>query len=249
MSSLPKVIKPSKLIASEEIVQIPDAVPDLHDSAVDELLAVEDKIPPASQSRSILGETAIERANEVSRKILQSARIEREKILEQAQEEAAGIRETAQREAYRQVLEEKQAEITSCLEEMDQLMNQLREEQESFLQQYEEGLSDLAVEIAEKVLKDSVHKNKELLISLVKEAVSSVKNADWISVQISDKLPDLVEKLQGELSTRKDFMRVEVSTADLPVDSCIVHTPEGVIDASVPVQLDNLKTLFHHSDS
>ena len=248
---MPKVIKPSKLIASEEIVQIPDAIPTLQDdSPVDELLTMEDKISPDFQGRIILGETAIERANEVSRKILQSARMEREKILLQAQEEATEMRETAWREAYRQVLEEKQKEITSCLEEMDQLMNQLRKEQESFLRQYEEGLSDLALEIAEKVLKDSIHKNKELLVSLVKEAVSSVKNADWISVQVSDRLPDLVEKLQGELSTRQDFMRsVEVTGADLPEDGCIVHTPEGVIDASVSVQMENLKTLFHHSDS
>ena len=257
MNSLPKVIKSSRLIASEEVVQIPDAVippafqeEPAADESPSERAADQEEIAPAvDQSRLILEGSAVERANEVSRKILQTARTERERILEQARKESAQIRKEAYTEGFQQALDEKRGDISASLGEMDCLMNQLREEQERFLQQYEDGLADLAISIVQKVLKDSVQKDEDRIISLVKDAVSTVKNADWISVHVSNRLPELVEKLQNDLSFHQGSTRIQVSGFDIPADSCILHTPEGVVDASVSVQLDNLKTLFHHSDS
>ncbi len=82
------------------------------------------------------------------------------------------------------------------------------------------------------------------MVPLVREAVSTVKNADWISVEVSDQLPGLVEKLKQEFAAWKS---IQVSGIGLPVDGCFVNTPDGVVEASASVQLENLKILFEKS--
>lgn len=247
MNSLPKIIKPAKLVASEEVVRIPDAPtvqPVAAEEPVPEIITEE----VGAKGRSILEEDAAERANDVGRKILQAARAERERMLEQAREEAGQIREQARQEAYQQALGEKRDEIAACLGQTQRLLDELQQEQEEFLLQYEKGLSGLALEIAEKVIGTSIREDTGLMAALVREAVSSVKNADWIGVQVSDRLPGLVEKLQQELSARQDLLHpVEVTASSLPEGSCIIHTPDGIVDASVSVQLDNLRSLFRQS--
>ena len=248
-----KVIKPGNLVPSEEVVQIPDAptpqplesqeIPISEATPSDPLPELETQ----DKSRQILESKTLEQVQDVSHKILQSARIEREKILSQAQEEAEKIRTEARQTAYRQVLDEKHGEIERCLSEVDRLMNDLQEQHQSFIKQYEDGLFSLSLDIAEKVLHTAIGEQEELMRSLVKEAVSSVKNVNWISVQVSDRLPGLVEALQKEFANWKELCQVEVSAADLPIGGCVVQTPDGVVDASISVQLGNLKGIFDKS--
>ena len=247
MRSLRKIIRPGSIIPLDEVVKIPDAPAISQTNAVAEEAQAED---PQDQTSSyvsplnVLSDNTVERANEISQKILQRARTERESILEQAQADAQRIREEAGREAYCKVLEDKQNEIDSCLSELERLMNELQEQQRSFLKQYEEGLHILALDITKKVLGTSIREHEELMLPLIKNAIASVKNADWISIQISERLPQLVEQLKKELAHRQDLGRVEVAASDLPEDSCIISVSEGVVDASVSVQLENLRAQF-----
>ena len=70
------------------------------------------------------------------------------------------------------------------------------------------------------------------------------KNAEWISVEVSARLPGLVEELKTLLTGRPDLPRLDVTAAELPPGGCVVHTPEGMVDASVDTQLGNLAALF-----
>ena len=259
---MPKVIKYQGADMEEGLVHIPDHTPKPDGAVADDL--VPDEIPPPEerlqealeafegQRQQLFEQARAEaeaQAQEVSHRILQNARNEREKLLEEARSEAGGIRQTARQEAYEQAIAEKREEIAAHLEQVNVLMQELREDQQQFLQQYEDGLFQLASDIAEKVLRASVSSNADLLRPLVKDAVLSVKNADWISVQISDQLPSLVEKLREDLSGHPSLRReVGIEMADLPPDSCIVYTPDGVVDASVSAQLTNLRSLVRSTD-
>ena len=187
---------------------------------------------------------AKEQAEAMSQKILQSAKSETTRMMEQAQADVGRIREDAYKKGREEGLTEKRVEIEGKLRQLDQLMEQLAAEQESFLRGYQEGLAALSLEIAQKVLDEAVMSDGSLMRPLVKKAVSSVKNAEWISVEVSSKLPGLVEWLKKELAGRPEYPRMDVQGSDLPPGGCRVHTPEGMVDASVSTQLGNLKTLF-----
>ncbi len=243
--SLSKVIKPVHLVTSDEVVQIPDAPLLLENQEEEEISESNEKqLVTEEQIRHTIEKNALEKANEMSHKILQSARLERETLIAQAQEDAKRIRIEAQQSAYQKVLEEKHQQIDECISRVNLLLEDLQKQQQSFLQQYEDGLFSLALEIAEKVVRTSIPQHEELMVPLVREAVSAVKNADWIGVEISDQLPKLVEALKQEFAAWKS---IQVSAAELPVDGCLVNTPDGVVDASASVQLENLKVLFEKS--
>ncbi len=242
---LSKVIKPFHLISSDEVVQIPDAPLPPEERQEEELPeSCETQSVTEEQIRRTIEKNALEKANEVSHKVLQSARQEREKILAQAQEDAKRIRTEAQQTAYQDVLNKKHQQIDECISRVNSLLEDLQKQQQSFLQQYEDGLFSIALEIAEKVVRTSIPQHEELMVPLVREAVSTVKNADWISVEVSDQLPGLVEKLKQEFAAWKS---IQVSGIGLPVDGCFVNTPDGVVEASASVQLENLKILFEKS--
>ena len=175
---------------------------------------------------------------------MQYAISDHEKAAGAGQTEAGKIREEARQAGYQAAYKEKQKEIQGRLAELDQLMDRLQKDQKDFLRQYQEGLSTLALDIAQKLLDESIAQHQELMRPLVQKAVSSAKNTEWISVQVSDRLPGLAEELKKDLAGRPGLPPVDVIPGDGPVGTCVVHTPEGIVDASVSTQLENLKTLF-----
>ena len=255
-----RVIKQGRLISSENVVKIPDAVnPDevneLSENSQDEtddsvIITNSDeksKLEAEELRSKMMQEKIIEQAQDFSRKIMQNASVEREKIINQALEDAKKIRTEAKESAYRQVLENKHLEISSAISEVENLMDELQVQHSSFIKVYEDNIFNLSMDIVRKILRTSIEEHKELMIPLVKEAVSSVKNADWISVQVSDKLPGLIELLKTNLSAYNDPHKLEIIAADLPVDACIVHTSDGIVDASACGQLDNLEAVYQKS--
>lgn len=255
-----RVIKQGRLISSENVVKIPDAFnPDevnesSENSQEEEESSVvitnsdeKSKLEAEELRIKMMQEKIIEQAQELSRKIMQNASIEREKIINQALEDAKKIRTEAKESAYRQVLETKHNEISYAISEVEKLMDELQIQHSSFIKAYEESIFDLSMDIVKKILRVSIEKDNELMVPLVKEAVSTVKNANWISVQVSDKLPGLIEILKTNLAAYHDPHKLEIIAADLPIDACIVHTADGIIDASACGQLENLQTIYQKS--
>ena len=166
-------------------------------------------------------------------------------MLEKARADAAFLKEQAAKEGRETAYEQMKASIDDCLQQVSSLLDDLQLRQRQFIQKYSDGLSMLAVDIAEKVLNMRIVRDDSEMIELVHQAVSSVKNADWISVEVSDKMQGLIERLETEFAQQAaGGPRVDVKAVDAPVGTCVLHTPEEVIDASVPVQIENVRELF-----
>lgn len=251
--SLPKIIKSPGLLNSEDVVIIPDdKIAHENESGYKEELSEQADGSFSDQgdaqeekSKDALQKAQEEKSKELSKKILQNAREEREKILQSARSEADSIREEAYRDAYSDVAKEKTAEINSLLDELKSLMSTLSRQQQEFFQEYEKGITELSVDIAQKVVKASVAQNVNLMTELVNEAVSAVRNADWISIEVSSRLPTLAEQLRNELSLKAGFTQAtEVIAKDVPEGTCVIRTPSGVVDASISQQFQNLNTIL-----
>lgn len=259
MRSLLKVIKPGNAVCSDDVVLIADMpappkpvappnqdnpealTPELAQEAIEE-----ETVHTAEQEAELLSvRRARENAEEISQKILRHARQERDEILEKARADAAFLKEQAAKEGRETAYEQMKASIDDCLQQVSSLLDDLQLRQRQFIQKYSDGLSMLAVDIAEKVLNMRIARDDSEMIELVHQAVSSVKNADWISVEVSDKMQGLIERLETEFAQQAaGGPRVDVMAVDAPVGTCVLHTPEEVIDASVPVQIENVRELF-----
>lgn len=249
---MPKVIKPGGAHPSDEVYHIPDvsSAPLQEEEEAEETPAAaaqeseEEREARFLLQMHIMEERAKAHAEEVAQKILQSATNERNQILEQAQADAGRLRREAREEAYQTAYEEHKSEIQGCLRQVDDLMERLQQDHREFTIQYEQGLTDLALDIAEKVMDESIAEHRELMIPLVNKAVSTVKNAEWISVEVSSQLPGLVEELKREMAKRQGTVVPEILGAELSPGGCIVHTPQGIIDASVSSQMEKLREIL-----
>lgn len=257
---MPKVIRSRKLIPAGA-VEIPDhTLPEPAEvcgSAAEEAeLPNTPAVPlPAMEQSQLAAEEALRKrldqlrlqAEETAGKILRHAGEERERILQEARAEAEEICQQSQQEGYQAAFEEKQSQIENMLGSVEGLLNQLALQQRQYFTRYEKALPDLALEIAEKVMENTVRADPLVLEPLVQRAVAQVKNAEWLEVQVSRQLPELAQELRKELRHWTEARHVEATGDQEEWGSCIVHTPQGIIDASVSTQLENLKKRLHTS--
>lgn len=195
------------------------------------------------RSQKLLSEARAE-----AEKILESARIQKAEILERAELDAQMLVYETRAETEKAVREECEQSVLDSLNSVDKLLDTVRDELEIYFENCEQQLKYLAIEIAEKVLHTHISENGTALAELVKDAVGSVKNVEWISVEVSDKLVVLIHKLRKEFPAGEISKNIEVRPKDIPIDSCIVKTNEGIIDASVSTQLANLREIFEELD-
>lgn len=231
---------------SDDVVMIPDLPPPIPQLEEEEGGEVPSQRVQAMAAQIL--EEAQKQAELSKEQTLAQAGSEREALLQAAEKEAEQIRAQARREGAEQGEREKKQEIEESLQQLSALLQQLREEHSAFLRESEEGLKLLAVDVAQKLIEKKIEEDDAVLIGLVKKAVSSIRETDWISVEVSANLPQLVEKLEKELGREVNGMRLEFAPRDLPDGGCWIQTPDGAVDASVATQAENLKAIFTHMD-
>jgi flagellar assembly protein FliH len=230
----------------DEVVMIPDLPPPppvLEEEEGAEILPARAR----AMAEKIL-EEAQKQAQSLRQEAAALAESESKAILQEASQQAEQLRLQAQREGAEQGEQEKKQEIMEVLQQLDAALSQLREEHRIFLSESEKSLKLLAVDIAQKLIEKKLPEDDALLLGLVKKAVQSIREADWISVEISASLPQLVERLEKELGDEINGMRLDIVPRDLPEGGCWVQTSDGAIDASVATQAANLKAIFSHMD-
>lgn len=183
-------------------------------------------------------------------KELNRIRTETEGLRQRAHEDAENIKKEAYEQGYLEGSSAKQKEIEQCINEVGSVIAELCEQNKQYVTEYEKALKWFAVEIATKILSKKIEEDETEMTELVKQAVGTVKNADWISVQISQEMPKLLDTLAKELVEPREAnqLRTEVSMKDIPKGSCIVETTEGLLDASISAQIENLKEFFRQAE-
>lgn len=194
---------------------------------------------------------AREEAAKIVNKATIQAQLDHDRLMEQTAVEMERIKQQTYAEAYERGLAEgtkQQIEnLYALIGEIRSQIGVLEGERAGFIAEYEYNLKWLAWEIASKVLGRKLEEDETELVSLAKMAVASVKNAQWITVEVSDKMSTLMDELTKEFRRVGDE-RVEVRGISAPEGTCIIDTPDGLIDASVYRQLENLRIYFASED-
>ena len=129
--------------------------------------------------------------------------------------------------------------------EIADMIEKIEEEKQKILSEHEAGLTELSIEIAERIVKEKIHSDR-VVSNIIKDVIKDYRNTEWIKIYISSD-DDLITlqadvNLINELNKISKDVKIEV-LEELDAGSVIVETPDGIIDASVDTQLKNLKEM------
>lgn len=172
------------------------------------------------------------------------AQAEYQAAIARASEQIERDRQSACAQGQQQAFAQTTQGITDCIRNIEQTLIRLESAQASFVTGYEQDLKWAALEIAQKILIDTITADDTRLVPLVMAAVNSVSSAPWLSVEISEHMTGLLTQLQQKLQDSTVSDKVSIKLIDAPPDTCIIETPDKFFDASITQQLENLKGYF-----
>ncbi len=210
--------------------------------------------------------TPVDFARVQAEAILAAARLEAEQIKEQALKDAeAEVHElyrAAQADGYNggftegmaAAMSEAQAEIARQAEaqgaEVKRFLDDATHRRDLILQDTKEDLRDLALAVAEKVIRISLKSSGDILLRMIETATEKHRRCEWVQIYIADcdtknialSTPELTAAL-GHLSNR---IRI-IPMADDESGTCIIEMPDEIIDASVSTQMDNIREVIQNA--
>ena len=195
--------------------------------------------------------------------ILEDARRQAEQLLEDSRQSArqeaeqvfAAAREDGRREGYGQGLAQARQEAAK---EREEQAKRLEEQVERFLAQAGSALDrqmdqnidelrDLALAIAEKVVCVSLKSSADVISRMIQTAVDKRKRREWVHIYIAEcdakRLSQLPASLSATLSGLSDRVRI-IPMGDDESGTCIIETPDEIIDASAATQLNNIRSIL-----
>lgn len=156
--------------------------------------------------------------------------------------------QAAAQSAYFDALNQKKRELKNCISDVQRLLNVLIEEHEEFIEEYTKELKYMAVDIAEKMILEKIPADDGILNRLVLENIKTVKKAEWISVEVSERLVGLVDFVKVELEKPEYKGKTHVVAVSDNDDICRITTNEGTTVSTISVQANNLRKAFSEAD-
>ena len=205
---------------------------------------------------------------------MQYAQLQAELILKQAREDAEqllagaraaakaeqeeirmGARDEGYREGYAQgigkAMEDAQRDKEAVAERLEKEVQAFLEKagmaREEVLLQAQDELLDLCIAIAEKVVRVSLKSSSEVIVRMIQTATERLKRQEWVHIYISGCDTKSAAQISPALTTALGALSQHVKIIPMGDDeggTCIVETPEEIIDASVSTQMTNIRDLL-----
>lgn len=223
---------------------------------------------PAGESVPAAAETApaddpVSFAKVQADAILADAREEAEAYKKEArlnfEEELEREREAARQEGYARgysegmanaVLEGKAKREEMALEQVqavEAFLEAAARERDRLLLSEREEMAELALAVAEKVIRVSLRKSSDIILRMVEAATDTHRRCEWARIYVADcdvtgkalTIPELAAAL-GKISDR---VRV-IPMPNEESGTCIVELPDVILDASVSTQMGNIREVL-----
>ena len=208
-------------------------------------------------------DTPVQYAQLQAELILKQAREEAEQFVEQAraevQQELDGIRAGARDEGYREgyaqgtakAMEDAIRDREAAAERMEKDVAEFLEKaslaREEMLGQTREEMLDLCIAIAEKVVRVSLRSSSEVIVRMIQTATERMKRQEWVHIYIPGCDARGVAQISPALTTTLGGLSQHIKVipmGDEEDGTCIIETPEEIIDASVSTQMSNIRDIL-----
>lgn len=228
---------------------------------------VEGETPPLSEPPRPKDPTPVDFAQIQADAILADAEKEAAALLEKAVAGAQGeleqLRKVAREDGYNmgfaQGIAEGRLEAKKQLEQMaaaqekevQAFMKDAVRARDLLLEDSKQDLKELALAIAEKVIRVSLKSSGDILMRMIESATAKRRRCEWVQVYIADcdarASAQCIPELTQALSRLSDRVRIIPMSGD-ESGTCIIEMPDEIIDASVATQMDNLKGVISDTE-
>ncbi|QEG42733.1 FliH/SctL family protein [Roseimaritima ulvae] len=196
----------------------------------------------ASSSRRLL-----EQAQEQAQQILADARQQAQEITKKAHREglAAGMAE-ARKTVDQDVAQQVQTQVQERLGVLEQTARELSESQAEWLQSFAQTLTDLGLGIAEKIIKQRLQNDPQIVLDWTEQALRHARSARSLVVAVHpETLVQLGQPLEALLQASgvPEDARLEPDES-LEPHGVVVRQLGGSIDAQLSSQLENLQRML-----
>ena len=201
----------------------------------------------------------LEETREAVRRLLEDSRIEAEQMKSQARDEGHEIGEREGYEkGYLDGYEKAQQEVENTLKkEADELLLELRDliasvehKKREMLEQYKDDLRDIAISIAEKIIRVSLKSSGDIIKRMIISATEGIMSKEWVKIYIARCDAEMAvngdSMLINSISYVSDHIKIIVMENEAP-GTCILEFPDKVIDASTNTQIENIKEIISSS--
>ena len=214
--------------------------------------APQEQQPGPVQYAQLQAELILKQAREEAEQLLTSARA----AAKAEQEEIRmGARDEGYREGYAQgigkAMEDAQRDKEAVAERLEKEVQAFLEKagmaREEVLLQAQDELLDLCIAIAEKVVRVSLKSSSEVIVRMIQTATERLKRQEWVHIYISGCDTKSAAQISPALTTALGALSQHVKIIPMGDDeggTCIVETPEEIIDASVSTQMTNIRDLL-----
>lgn len=177
-------------------------------------------------------------------KIIADAERKSAAIVDEAEKKSVTISEDAVKQGIEKGRAEKTAEIDECIIKLQQFMIALKNSQTEYFEDMYPQLKYLSLDIAEKIVYKKIEEDEKFLYELVVQALKDFKAAEWINVEISDQMAELVDYLVSQQESGILPQEADFNTASTENGSVMIESQSNVCDASISTQLRNIKSYF-----
>ena len=129
-------------------------------------------------------------------------------------------------------------------EQLNHCFSEFEAKKQALIEENIDNLKYLALDIATKVIYDTVTLDPDCFLPMIKTALEGMRDYKWVEIYISSEEKAfgvaLDSKVADMLPQHSNYVRVKQKD-DLPKGSCIIQTDVGVVDASLHTQLEQVK--------
>ena len=245
----------SELKTEEE----PEPVPELEE---EEAPLIPTEILPEPEPEP--EKTAIDFAQAQAEAILAQANQDAEEIREKARRDAEAeiqqLRQQARQDGYNAGFTEGMAnamaegraecekQAAQQAEEVKQFLDSAARIRDEIYEEHHAGMRDLALAIAEKVIRISLKSSGDILMRMIESATEKHRRCEWVQIYIAGcdakTMSYTIPELNAALVHLSDRVRI-IPMADDESGTCIIEMPDEIIDASVSTQIDNIQEILN----
>ncbi len=198
--------------------------------------------------------------------ILENAKAEAERILAEAREQAEQVRDIAYKEGLNEGKKEgRRAGTLEATEEVNaefearlgahslrvaEELRMISEEKERILELYIDDLRNIALAIGEKIVHASLRSSSEVTGRMILAATEKMKRVAWAKIYIGR--TDENVDIQSDAGFIKSVSKIAESVKLVMIDetepgTCIIETPDAIMDISVKTQIENIKEILNNA--
>ncbi len=191
----------------------------------------------------------------------ETARQQAESLIQQARAEADAIRQQAYQEGYQagykageaDAHQQLQADYQQQVDELRQAVNtflqQLHAEFEAYLRLVEQEMLALTLEIARKIVRDELRQHPEHVLGVIRDTLRRVQGFGQVRVRVNPLDLELARQNRAHLMAVIDSLDGLEIVEDRRVEpgGCIVETPQGIYDARIGTQFEEIERAIEDS--